>query len=106
MAADRLGVDPLRLYLVKEIAFGGDGDFSWDRYEERYNVDLANNLGNLVSRVTSMAHRYRGGRVAPVSSKPLRYEKTEYASPRRSRISWNSRDDIPPPSAWLSTDKA
>jgi methionyl-tRNA synthetase len=64
-AADRLGVDPLRLYLVKEVAFGGDGDFSWERYEERYNVDLANNLGNLVSRVTSMAHRYRGGRVAP-----------------------------------------
>ena len=64
-AADRLGVDPLRLYLVKEVAFGGDGDFSWERYEERYNVDLANNLGNLVSRVTSMAHRYRDGRVAP-----------------------------------------
>ncbi|MCU1382660.1 MAG: metG [Acidobacteria bacterium] len=67
-AAARLGVDPLRLYLVKEVAFGGDGDFSWDRYEERYNVDLANNLGNLVSRVTSMAHRYRGGRVAPGTS--------------------------------------
>src|SRR3954451_10198152 len=64
-AADRLGVDPLRLYLVKEVAFGGDGDFSWDRYDERYNVDLANNLGNLVSRVTSMAHRYRDGRVSP-----------------------------------------
>ena len=66
-AADRLGVDPLRLYLVKEIAFGGDGDFSWERYEERYNVDLANNLGNLVSRVTSMAHRYRQGRLAPAA---------------------------------------
>jgi len=64
-AADRLGHDPLRLYLVKEIAFGGDGDFSWERYEERYNVDLANNLGNLVSRVASMAHRYRQGRLAP-----------------------------------------
>ncbi len=67
-AADRLGVDPLRLYLVKEVAFGGDGDFSWERYEERYNVDLANNLGNLVSRVTAMAQRYRGGRVAPGTS--------------------------------------
>jgi methionyl-tRNA synthetase len=60
-AADRLGVDPLRLYLVKEIPFGGDGDFDWQRYEERYNADLANNLGNLVSRVTAMAARYRGG---------------------------------------------
>ncbi len=64
-AADRLGADPLRLYLVKEIAFGGDGDFSWERFDERYNVDLANNLGNLVSRVTAMASRYRHGRVSP-----------------------------------------
>jgi methionyl-tRNA synthetase len=64
-AASRFGPDPLRLYLVKEIAFGGDGDFSWSRYEERYNVDLANNLGNLVSRVTTMAERYRQGRLTP-----------------------------------------
>jgi len=62
-AARRFGADPLRLYLVKEIAFGGDGDFSWERYDERYNVDLANNLGNLVSRVAAMAAKYRGGRL-------------------------------------------
>jgi methionyl-tRNA synthetase len=67
-AADRLGQDPLRLYLVKEVTFGGDGDFSWERYDERYNVDLANNLGNLVSRVTAMAHRYRQGRLAPTGA--------------------------------------
>jgi methionyl-tRNA synthetase len=62
-AGKRHGIDALRLYLVKEIAFGGDGDFSWDRFDERYNVDLANNLGNLVSRVAAMAHQYRQGRV-------------------------------------------
>jgi methionyl-tRNA synthetase len=62
-AADRLGPDPLRLYLVKEIPYGGDGDFSWERFEERYNADLANNLGNLASRVTTMVERYRGGRI-------------------------------------------
>ena len=64
-AADRFGADPLRLYLVKEIAYGADGDFSWERFEERYNVDLANNLGNLVNRVAAMADRYRGGRLQP-----------------------------------------
>jgi methionyl-tRNA synthetase len=65
--ADRFGPDPLRLFLMKEIAFGGDGDFSWERYDERYNTDLANNLGNLVSRVATMAHRYRAGRLAPAT---------------------------------------
>ena len=68
VAADRLGHDPLRLYLVKEVSFGGDGDFSWERYDERYNVDLANNLGNLVSRVTSMAARYRQGRLTSTAA--------------------------------------
>jgi methionyl-tRNA synthetase len=67
-AADRFGPDPLRLFLIKEIAFGSDGDFSWERYEEKYNVDLANNLGNLVSRVTAMAHRYCGGRLPAIST--------------------------------------
>ncbi|HKW00199.1 MAG TPA: methionine--tRNA ligase [Vicinamibacterales bacterium] len=60
-AAERLGPDPLRWYLTREIAFGQDGDFSWELFEKSYNADLANNLGNLVNRVTSMAHRYRGG---------------------------------------------
>ena len=70
VAADRLGPDPLRLYLTKEIAFGQDGDFTWDRFEERYNVDLANNFGNLVSRLASMAHRYRTGRLTAPASAP------------------------------------
>ncbi|MGE3508355.1 MAG: methionine--tRNA ligase [Vicinamibacterales bacterium] len=61
----RIGPDPLRLYLIKEIAFGGDGDFSWERFDERYNVDLANNFGNLVSRVSAMVGRYCGGGVRP-----------------------------------------
>ena len=68
VAADRVGHDPLRLYLVKEIVFGSDGDFAWERYDERYNADLANNLGNLVSRVTAMAGRYRRGSLTPVAS--------------------------------------
>jgi len=62
-AAEKFGPDPLRLYLIKEIVFGSDGDFTWDRFEEKYNVDLANNLGNLVNRVTAMAERYRRGRL-------------------------------------------
>ena len=69
-AAKRLGPDPLRLYLTKGISYGQDGDFSWERFEERYNVDLANNLGNLVSRVTAMAHRYRDGTLSRPTEPP------------------------------------
>jgi methionyl-tRNA synthetase len=75
-AAQRHGVDPLRLYLVKEISFGGDGDFSWERYDERYNTDLANNLGNLVSRVTAMAHQYRHGRLQPAGESSTRLRES------------------------------
>ena len=65
-AVGRFGPDPLRLYLVKEISFGSDGDFTWERFEDRYNVDLANNLGNLVSRIAAMAEKYRGGTLRSV----------------------------------------
>jgi methionyl-tRNA synthetase len=67
-AAQRHGIDALRLYLTKDIVFGDDGDFSWDRFDERYNADLANNLGNLVSRVTAMANQYRQGQVRPTGA--------------------------------------
>jgi len=60
-AASKFGPDPLRLHLVREFAYGQDGDFSWERFEERYNSDLANNLGNLVSRIATMADKYCGG---------------------------------------------
>jgi len=53
------------------VPYGGDGDFSYDRLGEKYNADLANNLGNLVSRVAAMTQRYRGGTLpaAPASGR-------------------------------------
>ncbi len=70
-AAERFGPDPLRLYLAKEIPYGGDGDFTWERFEEKYNADLANNLGNLVNRVASMTERYQKGVIHPGGGGPL-----------------------------------
>jgi methionyl-tRNA synthetase len=67
-AARRFGTDALRLFLTKEIPYGADGDFSFERFEERYNTDLANNLGNLVNRVTAMGARYRNGQLTPTGS--------------------------------------
>jgi methionyl-tRNA synthetase len=70
-AAERFGPDPLRLYLAKEVPYGSDGDFTWERFEEKYNADLANNLGNLVNRVASMTERYQGGRVTAIGGGAL-----------------------------------
>lgn len=56
--AKKYGLDPLRYYLLREIPFGEDGDFSFARLEERYNSDLANGLGNLVSRVFTLAEKH------------------------------------------------
>jgi methionyl-tRNA synthetase len=52
--AEDFGVDPLRYHLLRDVALGGDGDFSYEGIVARYNSDLANNLGNLVSRVTTV----------------------------------------------------
>jgi methionyl-tRNA synthetase len=50
-----------RYFLLREVPFDADGNFSWERFEERYNADLANAWGNLASRTISMIDRYRGG---------------------------------------------
>jgi methionyl-tRNA synthetase len=56
-----LGADALRYFLLREIPFGQDGTFSFDALVQRYNGDLANGYGNLVSRVVNMVHKYFGG---------------------------------------------
>ena len=60
-AIARYGPDAFRYFLLREVPFDSDGNFSWERFEERYNADLANALGNLASRTTSMVERYCDG---------------------------------------------
>ena len=74
----RYGSDSVRYYLAKEMPLGNDGLFSYDRFMERYNTDLANDLGNLVSRTVSMIDKYFDGII------PATYKNTEFDENLRS----------------------
>src|SRR4029079_1701351 len=62
----RFGMDAFRYFLLREMAFGQDATFSEDAFVTRVNADLANNLGNLVSRTLAMQQRYFAGAVQPL----------------------------------------
>ena len=57
------GVDAFRYFCLREMTLGHDANYSDDAFLGRYNADLANDLGNLVSRTTTMVHRYCGGEI-------------------------------------------
>ncbi|MEY2741961.1 MAG: methionine--tRNA ligase, partial [Planctomycetota bacterium] len=70
--AAHVSADTLRYYLCREAAYGADLEWSDERLVARANADLANALGNLLSRTTSMVHKYLGGCVAAdISGSPL-----------------------------------
>ena len=60
---ERFGADALRFYLFREVSFGQDGSISTAGFEARYETELANDYGNLASRVLAMVERYRDGTV-------------------------------------------
>jgi methionyl-tRNA synthetase len=64
-----LGNDALRYYLLREVVFGQDGNFSKDALITRYNADLANGLGNLASRTLTMIEKYCDGRIPEMPAK-------------------------------------
>ena len=69
---DDIGVDGFRYYVLAETPFGQDGDFTYEGLLGRYNSDLANNLGNLLSRVATVVGKKCGGiGPAPAADSPL-----------------------------------
>jgi methionyl-tRNA synthetase len=67
---DVYGVDPVRYYLFRAASFGQDGSISVDGLHERYERELGNDLGNLLSRTTAMVARYREGALPVVAGSP------------------------------------
>jgi methionyl-tRNA synthetase len=79
---ERFGADALRHYLFREVSFGQDGSISTAGFEARYETELANDYGNLASRVLAMVDRYRSGVVPDAAVDAVLAEDFEGVLPR------------------------
>jgi methionyl-tRNA synthetase len=93
---DLFASDVLRYFLLREIPFGQDGSFSFDALVQRYNSDLANGYGNLVSRTLAMIERYFSGSI-PAPTEPTTFVEQEGGTSkemRKAAISAFDRNDF------------
>jgi methionyl-tRNA synthetase len=82
---EQYGIDPVRYYLLREIPAHDDGDWSEERFQERYNADLSNGIGNFASRVLTLAHKIGEIEISPdpdiekriVETKKVIFDKME-----------------------------
>lgn len=90
---EKYGRDAVRYYLLREISPTEDGDFTYKKFEERYNADLASGIGNLVARVLTMAEKYCDSKVPKINKNPeehpLRVDEKIYNWKR----AWNDLDE-------------
>jgi methionyl-tRNA synthetase len=85
-AIERFGPDAFRYFLLREIPWNDDGSFSYERFDERYTSELANDLGNLASRTLSMVAKYRDGVVPEGGETQLDRRAVEAVARYRDRM--------------------
>jgi methionyl-tRNA synthetase len=104
--AGELGVDPLRYFVLREYTFGGDGDFTYEALFQRYESDLGNDLGNLLNRTISMAHKFVGAtidarpRATAPSSTAYAFAEQADAALQGCQLAW---DDFAPSTGLQAT---
>lgn len=70
---DKFGVDGARYLIASSFPRDNDSDVGWQKFTEKYNADLANGLGNLVARVTTLAEKFSEGKVPPINDDPEKH---------------------------------
>lgn len=89
--ATDVGLDPLRYHLLRDITFGNDGEFSYEGLIERYNADLANNLGNLLQRVSTVVQQKCAG-IGPRPADGSRLAPLVSAASLAAAAAWDRSD--------------
>ncbi len=91
---DSYGVDPIRFYLMKEMVLGQDANFSMDSFIKCYNSDLANDFGNLLSRVTNLIKKFYDGALEPIFDDSIDGQDVKYAALDSMELSKNFMNDM------------
>ena len=91
---DSYGVDPIRFYLMKEMVLGQDANFSMDSFIKCYNSDLANDFGNLLSRVTNLINKFYDGALEPIFDDSIDGQDVKYAALDSMELSKNFMNDM------------
>ena len=105
---DRFGAEPLRYFLLREMVFGQDANFSDEAFVDRFNADLANDLGNTTSRLVTLSRQAFAGRTPPVpcDDNPVRTTALAVVPAYRTAMDALGTEDSEGELEWVVEDRA